>query len=107
MRNFIAVGNTMEFTAAADVASGAVVVVEDVVGIAAGDVADGASGVLNLGGVYELPKAAAQPWAAGTRVYWNGSAATTTEASNTLLGVAYRAAASAAETGYVRLNGSF
>ena len=109
MKNFIARGETLEITAAADVASGAGVLVGATFGVAAGDIAEGAKGIINLSGVYELPKVSAQAWVQGARIYWEAAEnrCTTTVGSNTLIGVAYAAAANPSAAGQVRLNGSF
>lgn len=109
MKNYIAPGDMFPFTASgADVASGDGVMQGSLFGVAAGDVADGESGVMKTTGVFELPKAASQAWTVGAKVYWtSGGAATTTASGNTLIGVAYEAVGSgASETlGKVRLRG--
>ena len=111
MRNFVSQGTTREFTAAADVKSGDVVVVGDAIGIATGDVDNGEQGILNLTGVYDIPKAASQAWTVGAAVYWDDGddVATTVAVDNALLGIAVQAVGSGAEetTGRVRLNGAF
>ena len=111
MKNFVSQGNTLEFTASADVSSGDVVVVGAAIGIAAGDVANGETGTLNLGGVYDIPKAPSQAWTVGAAVYWDDGddVATTVAEDNALLGIAVQQVGSGAgETiGRVRLNGVF
>ena len=109
MKNFIARGETLEITAAADIASGAGVLVGATFGVAAGDIAEGDKGIINLGGVYELPKVSAQAWTQGARIYWEAAEnrCTTTASGNTLIGTAYAAAANPSAAGQVRLNGSF
>ena len=57
-------------------------------------------------GVHVQAKAAGQAWTEGQLIYFNGTALTTTATSNTLIGCAAEAAASANTTGVVRLNGS-
>lgn len=111
MKNFKGQGNTLNWDNGTgdDVASGAGVLVGKLFGIAAGDIADGETGVLNLVGEYELPKAASQAWTVGAKVFWDDTAknCTTTATSNTFIGAATVAIGSgAAETiGTVRLNG--
>lgn len=109
MKNFVAVGNTIEFTAAAAIASGEPVVIGTLIGIANGPVANGARGVANLTGVYDLAKAASQAWTVGAKVYWDATnkVATTTSSGNTLLGAAVLPVGSGAGeiVGRVRLNG--
>lgn len=113
MKNFVSQGNTLTFTngTGADVASGAGVLLGTAFGIAAGDVADGADGVLNLTGVYDLPKVGSQAWTVGAAIYWDNTnkRCTTVTTSNTKIGVAVAAVGSGAgeTTGRVRLNGAF
>ncbi|WP_373354079.1 DUF2190 family protein [Pseudoroseicyclus sp. CXY001] len=109
MKNFKAQGETLTFTAGAAYASGDGVVVGTIFGVAVNDVASGEEGVLNLLGVYELPKAASQAWTVGAAIFWDESAAeaTTVAEDNRLIGVAMEARGSGAEEvlGLVRLNG--
>ena len=111
MKNFIATGNTLTITAEADIASGAGVLIGSIFGVATGPIANGAEGVINLTGVYDLPKTASQAWTVGAKVYWDNTAkeATKTTTSNTLIGVAVVAVAGGAgdTIGRVRLNGAF
>lgn len=107
MKNFIARGDALEITASADIASGDVVVVNDLIGIAAGAIANGEKGILNITCTYEVPKAASQAWAVGEAVYWdtgNGEA-TTTDTGNLAMGFAANAVAGGANDtlGHVRL----
>ncbi|AUM72962.1 DUF2190 family protein [Paracoccus jeotgali] len=110
MKNFVARGDAITITAGAHIASGAGVLIGSLFGIAAGTIANGAEGVINLTGVYDLPKAASQAWTVGAKVYWDATAknCTTTATSNTLIGLAVLAVGgTAGETiGRVRLNGT-
>ena len=108
MKNFIATGNTLTITAEADIASGAGVLIGSIFGVATGPIANGAQGVINLTGVYDLPKTASQAWTVGAQIYWTGSACTNVASTNKLIGVAVQAVGGAAgETvGRVRLNGA-
>ncbi|PQO22050.1 hypothetical protein C2I36_14990, partial [Rhodobacteraceae bacterium WD3A24] len=58
----------------------------------------------------DLPKVGSQAWTVGAKIYWDGSACTTDDAtgSNPLIGVAAAAVGSGADetTGRVRLNGA-
>jgi hypothetical protein len=56
MRNFRYVGNAVYFTAGADIASGEGVLIGSLFGVAAASYAAGDEGVLNVTGIYELPK---------------------------------------------------
>lgn len=106
MKNYVQSGNRMPFTAGADVASGDPVIVGDIVGIAVGDVANGADGELQLCGVFELAKANAAITAADT-LYWDAgnSNVTTTASGNTKIGFAFAPAALGAATAMVKLSG--
>lgn len=111
MKNFVARGDTVEITASGDIKSGDVVVAGAMIGIAAGDIANGENGLINLTGVYDIPKAASQAWTVGAAVYWDAAEgeATTEAEGNLLMGVAVAPVGSGAtETvGRVRLNGAF
>lgn len=108
MKNFISQGNTLTITAGTNVASGDGVLVGSLFGVAAGDIANGAEGVITLTGVYDLPKVASQAWAVGDLVYWNGTACTKTAGTDKLIGVAVAPVAGGAndKIGRVRLNGA-
>lgn len=106
-RNFIQPGNVLTIPAPAAVLSGGVVIAGDIKGIAQGDAASGAPVDVSTVGVWELPKVAANAFTLGAKVYWAAGTglATTTAASNTLLGVAVAAAPASAGTVAVRLSG--
>lgn len=110
MKNFKARGDVLTFTAAAAISAGDGVLQGSIFGVAPADIANGEVGLLNLGGVYELPKAASQAWTVGAKVYWDDTndVCTTTASGNTLIGCAFAAVGSGAgETlGQVRLNGA-
>lgn len=109
MRNFVAIGNTVGIIATAATLSGAGVLQGSLFGIAAHNAATGEDLILNVTGIYELPKAGAQAWTVGQKVYWDNTAKlVTSEATgNTLIGVAVLAVTNAAANtiGTVRLNG--
>lgn len=108
MKNFIARGEALEITAGATIASGQGVVVNGLFGVAAGAIANGARGIINLTGVYALPKVGSQAWQVGQRVFWNGTAATTAGNAGLYIGtVAAAVGSGAGETlGQVLLGGS-
>lgn len=108
MKNYVARGDAITITAGADIASGDGVLVGSLFGVAAGDIANGAEGVINLTGVYDLPKTASQAWTVGALIYWTGTACTNVASTNKLIGVAVEAVGgTAGETiGRVRLNGA-
>lgn len=111
MKNFIARGDVLTLPTAAAVASGAGVLIGSIFGVAANDAAAGEEVVLNVVGLFELPKTESQAWTAGDAVYWDDAAseATTVATGNTLIGVATAAVAGGATDtiGKVRLNGTF
>jgi predicted RecA/RadA family phage recombinase len=109
MKNFVSQGNTLAITAAAAIASGDGVLTGSLFGVAAGDIAVGEEGIVNLTGVYDLPKAASQAWTVGAKVYWDNAnkRCTTAASGNTLIGAAVLAVGGTASevVGRVRLNG--
>lgn len=110
MKNFISVGNTLTVIAASDLTSGQGLLTGTLFGVVANSALTGAEAVVNIGGVYDLPKAASQAWTVGARVYWDDTnkVCTTTASGNTLIGCAVLAVGSGAgeTTGRVRLNGT-
>lgn len=117
MKNFIAVGNVLSIEAPELNAyrSGEGVLVGSLFGVVASDLTfpeaeAGTELVVNVTGVYDLPKAPSQAWLPGAKVYWDdtNSRCTTVATDNTLIGVAtIPVGAGAGETiGRVRLNGA-
>jgi len=108
MKNYIQTGGVVTVIAAADVVSGAGVLVGAIFGVAQADAVSGAEVSLVRGGVFELPKTSAQAWTAGVKVYWDDTAkvVTTTATANTLVGAAMEAAANPSATGIVLLDGA-
>lgn len=102
---FIQTGDVIQYTAGADVAVGEVVSFPDFVGVAATAIADGATGSVNLTGVYEMAAENDTAWAIGDIVYWNESASKLTKTAAGMIpaGVAWAAKAQTAAVGYVRL----
>lgn len=98
MKNFIEKGETMNIVAGVGgIASGAPVVVVDVVGVSVGAYAEGETAVLHLNGVFELPKVASGAIPQGTKVYiTSGGNITATATSNTFTGYAHETAADGA-----------
>lgn len=106
MKNYIQDGDTMNFTASADVAAGEMVLVGGIVGVAVGAVANGEVGVLATEGVFEVPKEGTDVVAQGVVLYFNATnkTATTTVSSNKVIGYAWTAAGSSDTTVHVRLS---
>ncbi|TPG53264.1 DUF2190 family protein [Roseomonas nepalensis] len=106
MQNFVQVGEQLRFTAAADLASGAGVVLGSLFGVNTYAVAAGQDGVARIEGVVRLPKAAGAV-TQFAKVYWDDTAknVTTTATANRLIGAATRAEIAGATTVEVRLDG--
>lgn len=107
MRNYIQPGNILTIPAPVTVASGGVVIAGNIIGVAAGDALSGAPVDVDVVGVFDLPKVAANAFALGAAVYWDSTAslATSTATGNTKLGVATAAAAAGTASLPVRLSG--
>ncbi len=95
---YIQRGMTADYMPTADVAAGAVVVRSDLVGVANTAIASNTLGSLELGGVYDVVKAA-EAITVGSPVYWDADgsnvtgtaldgAATATASGNTFMGFA-------------------
>lgn len=94
-QNFIQEGNTLTITAGADITSGSPVKVGNIVGIALGDIANGATGQIKIKGVFELPKKASLAISEGDVCHWDASPGevTKTQGDGYFLGFAVEAAA--------------
>jgi predicted RecA/RadA family phage recombinase len=103
--NFIQQGNILQHTAGADIVSGDLVIIGVIAGVALTDIAEGASGSVQINGVFSLPKASGAI-TQGALVYWDDDPGqvTTTASENTLIGVAASAAASGDATAEILLN---
>lgn len=105
--NFKGFGEAIDHVAAADIVSGEAVVIGDRIGIAATDIASGATGALKVKGVFELAKLSTDVIAQGDAVYWNDTSKeiTLTSAGNTPAGYAAAAAGDGAVLVDVNING--
>ncbi len=105
MKNFIQPGDTLMVAAPANVASGDVVIIGLMIGIATTTALSGAPVAVKTTGVIELAKVSAQAWTVGVAVYWDSTnkQATTTSSANTLIGYAAEPAANPSSVGRVRL----
>jgi len=104
MKNFIAPGDMITVTAPATVASGDVVVVGKLAGVAATDAASGAPVEIKTSGVFDVAKTSEQAWIVGAAIYHDGTAATTTVSTNVPIGHAVAIAANPSAVGRVRLS---
>jgi predicted RecA/RadA family phage recombinase len=106
---FVQRGETVDYTPAADVAAGSVVVLGDLVAVAPLDIKANTLGALSTTGVWDFPKAtgAGSGIAVGTKVYWDvvdGQAKADSEtAANKYAGKVVKAAADGDKTVRVRL----
>lgn len=107
--NFIQRGDNLTIPAPATVTSGAPVIAGEIVGIALGDAASGASVDVATSGVFEIAKVAADDMALGDVIYWDASAELATidddSGANARLGVAVAAAGTGTGAVNVRLSG--
>lgn len=104
-KNFVFEGDHIPYTAAADVASGAAVVIGTLLGVSLTDVASGASGEAAVEGVWELPKLSTAVITAGASLIWDISAGqfiVAAPATGDLLGAATAIAAAGNGTTTVR-----
>ena len=67
-------GNVIDYTAGATIASGDVVVIGNIIGVALGDIANGATGSVATRGVFTVPKVSAAVIAQGESLVWDVSA---------------------------------
>lgn len=103
-KNYVQDGNTVRFTAAANVKSGDVVLLENLAAIAVSDVAQGGVGVGLTTGVFTVKAKVADDIKQGAIVYWSTDGATITAGSNKRLGVAWRASGASVDTVDVKIN---
>ena len=107
---FVQDGNSIDYTPAADVAAGDVVVQGDLVGVAKLDIAADVLGALAVTGVFDFPKAtgAGTAIAAGATVYWDVADTEAKEDSeagaNKLIGKTVKAATDDDATVRVRMS---
>jgi predicted RecA/RadA family phage recombinase len=86
------------------VVSGAVVTVGEYgLGVASVDIAGGASGTVDLKGVYKLLKATGVTAAQGAALYWHATNGLTTTTTDAFIGYAYTALVDGVLTGEVLL----
>lgn len=108
MKNYISKGDVLTLTAPYARNSGEGALVGTLFGVATADVANGAAGEFIVAGIFDLTAEGAvsgQDIAAGGAVYWDDTnkRCTKTSTSNTLIGKAVAAKATAATTIRVRL----
>lgn len=107
MKNFRANGASFTATLTAPVASGGVVVMSDMLGVAYTAGLVGQNVAVATEGVFALPKLAGAALAQGKKVYYDAAAGTVsaTVGAGLLAGFVYEAAAAGDTTVNVKLNG--
>lgn len=105
MKNFVQAGSALTIPAPATVASGDVVIVGNIIGIANAAAASGADLDVTTTGVFILPKVAIDAFAVGATVYFDTATklATATASGNPAIGTAVAAAGADAASVKVRL----
>lgn len=112
MKTYIEVGDVVTITAPANVASGQLVRVGLLAGVAVTTALSGAAVEIQTCGVVDVTKTGTQAWTVGAAIYGVGTttlvATTATTAGNIFLGVAVEAVGGGAgeTTGRIRLNGA-
>lgn len=106
MKNYMQKGSRLEYTATTDITSGTCLAVGDRVGIACADISTGATGVLVMEGVFELPKLSTDDIGQGVVVYFDANAGniTLSGTGNTCAGFAFTAAGTGTTTVQVKIN---
>lgn len=104
-KNYVQDGKVLNYTAGADIASGQFVLIGAIGGVAIGKIANGATGAVQIQGVFSVPKASGAV-TQGAKLYWDAtnSVLTITSSGNTIVGVAAAAAQSGDATVQILLN---
>ena len=106
MKNFVQEGDRIQFTAGADLASGAGVKIGVRFGVCVAAVLSGALGIAAMEGVFTIPKLSTDVVAIGVLLYWDDTnkRLTTTASGNTQAGYAFAAAGNGATTVDICIN---
>ncbi|MBW7896527.1 MAG: DUF2190 family protein [Opitutaceae bacterium] len=72
--NYVQPGDVIDHVAAANITSGQVVKIGQILGVALGDIASGATGSVAVRGVFTVPKVSGAVIAAGESLTWDVSA---------------------------------
>ena len=106
-RGYVQEGKTLTLVAPRTVASGAGILVGAIFAVALADAAAGQPVEARRVEVFDLAKTTGEAWTQGQKVYWDNTnfRVTATAGSNTLIGVATQAQASADAVGRVLLTG--
>jgi predicted RecA/RadA family phage recombinase len=110
-KNYVQEGKSIDYQNMDQItiASGAVVVIGVLAGVAQTDIPPGKTGAVAIEGVWKLPKDTATPLDAGALAYWDTANKKIVAAAGEDIvpaGVAVAAAAAAAATANVKINGN-
>lgn len=72
--NYIQPGEVIQYTAGADITSGSVVRIGNILGVALVNIANGATGSVAISGVFNVPKVSGAVIAQGESLTWDASA---------------------------------
>jgi predicted RecA/RadA family phage recombinase len=99
-------GVVIDYTAGANIAAGAVVLIGTKIGVALNAIANGASGAVQVAEVFTIAKLSTDVVAQGAALYWDNSNSrlTTTVGSNVYAGYATKAAGNGVTTVEIKLN---
>ena len=73
--NYVTDGDVIDYTAGANITSGSVVKIGQILGVALVDIANGATGSVAIEGVFTVPKVSGAVIAKGESLTWDASAA--------------------------------
>ncbi len=103
---YVQPGEVIDYTAGANIASGQVVLMGVRIGVALAAIANGATGSVQVSGVFTIAKLSTDVVSQGAALYWDNtnSRLTTTASGNTLAGYATAAAGNGATTVNIKIN---
>lgn len=106
MKNAVSSGTVINYTASADVASGAVVLMGTRVGIVVADIKNGSTGSVQVTGEFSVSKLSSDVVAQGDALYWDNTnkRLTKTASGNTYAGWATAAAGNGVTTVNIKIN---
>ena len=106
MKNFVQNGQTIGYTAGANITSGQAILIGAMLGIAATDIANGSVGIMAVEGVYTITSLTGTAWAQGAQLYWDDTnkRVTNVASGNTACGKCLNTKASADATCLVKIN---
>ena len=106
MARYVQPGKAIEYTNASEetIRYGDVVALTNCVGVAAADIAPGATGVIELSGVYEMPADTSAAFTQGQKLYWDASGQKVTATEGDIAaGIAVEAKPDSAAVALVKL----